>query len=470
MKPVIVLVGRPNVGKSTLFNRLMRTRDALVVDEPGITRDRQYGVGNTHNKSFIVVDTAGVAEIEGIHTVADSTINRNLTEIASAQTMQAIAEANVVLFMVDGRQGVHPFDREIAGLLRTVSAETRVVVNKAEGMDHNIVISDFHDFGLGEPVAISATHGDGVGDLIEEILEQFPDASEDNAENDEEAPCIAVIGRPNVGKSTLVNAIVGEQRVVVYDQPGTTRDSIRVPFERKDRSYLLIDTAGVRRRKKISETIEKFSIIKTLQAIEESNVVLLVLDASEGITDQDVTLAGHVLEAGRAIVLVINKWDLADKEQRELVQKEIDRKLFFLVFASQHFISAKKGKGINGLFRSIDEAFEAAFVQLGTSQLNRALANAVEKTPPPVAKGRRIRLKFAHQGGKNPPTIVIHGNQVRSVPKHYQRYLVNTFRKVFCLQGTPLRLSFSQGDNPYAGRARVSKSGTRRKSKNHRRK
>ncbi|MDH5649657.1 MAG: ribosome biogenesis GTPase Der [Gammaproteobacteria bacterium] len=452
MKPVIALVGRPNVGKSTLFNRLTHARDALVVDEPGITRDRQYGIGRTWKRSFIVVDTAGVSELDKINTISQ-TKTPSLTGIASKQTLQAIQEAHAILFMVDGRQGIHPYDQELAKLLRTVPQKVHVVVNKSEGLDPSVVGADFFQLGLGDPLSISAAHGDGVNSLIDFVLEEFPEDNEAE-EAEEDGPRISVVGRPNVGKSTLVNAIVGEERVVVFDQPGTTRDSIEVPFQRSGKKYVLIDTAGVRRRKNVSEAIEKYSIIKTLQAIDESNVVLLVLDAGEGITDQDVTLAGHVLEAGRAIVVIVNKWDKTDPESKAQIKRDIERKMPFLHFARLHFISALKGTGIGGIYKSLDEAFAAAFVKLGTSVLNRTLRDAVEKTPPPMVQGRRIKLKFAHQGGKNPPTIIVHGNQVDQVPQSYQRYLMNVFRKVFHLQGTPLRVSFSQGKNPFEGTRR----------------
>lgn len=464
MKPVIALVGRPNVGKSTLFNRMTRARNALVADEPGLTRDRQYGFGSIHSKSFIVVDTAGIAEINDI-SKDDTGSAGELSDIAAAQTLQAVDDANIVLFIVDGRHGKHPYDKEIVNKLRSTEARVWLIANKAEGQDADIVSADFYDFGLGEAICISAAHGDNVNALIEEVLSDYPQDPPQQDGATERIPRIAVVGRPNVGKSTLVNTLVGEQRVVVYDEPGTTRDSIEVPFDHGSRNYVLIDTAGVRRRKNVSEKVEKFSIIKTLLAIDESNIVLLVLDASQSIADQDMSLAGVILEAGRAIVVVINKWDKADKEQRQHIYSEIDRKLPFLSFADQHNISALTGSGVKRLYKSINDAFASAFIELTTSKLNRTLEAAVEKTPPPMSKGRRIKLKFAHQGGKNPPTIIIHGNQVSSVPQNYQRYLINSFRKVFDLKGTPLRIQFSQGDNPYKDRGKRSTKKTRTTSR-----
>ena len=444
MKPVIVLVGRPNVGKSTLFNALTRSRDALVADEPGLTRDRQYGNGVVGDRPYLVVDTGGIAgETDALKT------------IMSAQTHQAMEEADAIIFLVDGRAGSNATDRSIADTLRRLGKPVVLAVNKTEGMDPAVVTAEFHVFGLGSPAAISAAHGGGLTELMLRVLTDLPRVVEDPDDQESTTPRIAVAGRPNVGKSTLVNAMLGEERVVVFDMPGTTRDSIRIPLERKDKHYILIDTAGVRKRGRVSDTLEKFSVIKTLQAIEEANVVVLVLDAHQEISEQDVSLAGYILEQGRSLVLAVNKWDGLDEARREWIKREVERKLPFLAFAGVHFISALNGAGVGGLFPAIDRAFRSARMVLATPLLNKVLQLAVQSTPPPIHHGRRIRLKFAHQGGKNPPRVVIHGTQVNAVPDSYKRYLSNSFRKAFKMEGTPVVIEFVQGENPYEGRKKV---------------
>jgi GTP-binding protein len=444
MLPTLVLVGRPNVGKSTLFNRLTRSRDALVADIPGLTRDRHYGRGRVGARPFLVVDTGGLEP---------GTRSGIFAEMAK-QTLQAVAEADGVLFLVDGREGLTAEDREIAANLRRSGRPLWLVVNKSEGRSREAVAAEFHELGLGEPLAISAAHGDGISDLIEIALAAFPaqEAPAPAAEPALERPKIAVVGRPNVGKSTLVNAVLGEQRMIAFDQPGTTRDSIYVEFERAGRAYTLIDTAGLRRRGKVEETAEKFSVVKTLQAIEDANVVVLVLDALQEMADQDAHIAGFILEAGKALVVAVNKWDAADEARREEVKREIARRLGFLSFARFHYVSALGGRGVRQLLESVDAAYAAAMAKLPTPRLTRTLLDAVSRQPPPRAGMFRPKLRYAHQGGSNPPTIVIHGNQLDRLPDSYRRYLERVFAEAFRLRGTPLRLQLRTGENPYARR------------------
>ncbi|MBI5782874.1 MAG: ribosome biogenesis GTPase Der [Gammaproteobacteria bacterium] len=445
MKPVVVLVGRPNVGKSTLFNRLTRSRAALVADAPGLTRDRQYGDGRVGDRPYFVVDTGGV-----VSSLASAKDRGDVKSGVTAQVRTALTEADAVILIVDAREGVHPADRELVADLRRQGKPVWIAVNKAEGRDPATAVAEFYALGFGEPVAVSAAHGEGVEDLIQRVLEKLPVAVE--SESDENVPRIAVIGKPNVGKSTLVNALLGEQRVVVCDEPGTTRDSIRVPLERDGRRYALIDTAGVRRRARIDDPLEKFSVLKTLQAIDEANVAILVIDAQAGVAEQDASLAGYALEAGRALVVAVNKWDVVKESDRTWAKREIERKLPFLDFARVHFISAHTGTGVGGLFRSVDEAYASAHRIMTTPKLNRVLQAAVTATPPPLVHGRRARPKYAHQGGKNPPRVVIHGNQVASLSKPYRRYLANAFRKAFHLIGTPVLIECRQEENPYQGK------------------
>ena len=446
-KPVVALVGRPNVGKSTLFNRLTRSRAALVADYSGLTRDRHYGEGRVGDTPFIVIDTGGFEPVakDGI-----------LLEMAR-QTRQAIAEADVVVFLVDARAGINAHDHEIAQLLRK-SGQQRVLlaVNKAEGMGATAgaAISEFHELGLGQPYPISAAHGDGIVDLIEMALQDLvePPAEEEAEEEGEHDHRIklAIVGRPNVGKSTLINTLMGEERVIAFDMPGTTRDAIEIDFERDGRRYTLIDTAGLRKRGKVFEAVEKFSVIKTLQAIEASNVVLLMLDAQTEISEQDAHIAGFVLETGRAVVVAINKWDGLDGEAKERIEREFQRKLRFLSFARMHTISALRGQGVKPLLKSINAAHAAAFAKLSTPKLTRELQAAVEQQPPPRKGIFRPKMRYAHQGGQNPPLVVIHGNALDAIPDSYRRYLETRFRNAFDLAGTPLRIEFKSSHNPYA--------------------
>jgi len=440
--PVIAIIGRPNVGKSTLFNRLTRSRDALVADYPGLTRDRKYGFGKLGPIPYLVIDTGGVAGGEV-----------GIEEAMVEQTVRALQEADAAIIMVDGRSGLTAADEHVADLARRYAKKTWLAVNKAEGLDAAIAGGEFHGLGIGEPIAVSATHGDRISALIEEVLSDFePEESDDEADEDVEELRIAVIGRPNVGKSTLANRLLGEDRLVVYDQPGTTRDSVAVPFERNDRKYLLIDTAGIRRRSRVREAIEKFSIVKALQAIEQAQVVIAVLDAQEGVTEQDVSLLGLVLERGRALVVVTNKWDGLSADQRKQVRDDLDRRLPFLDFAERITISALHGTAVGDLLPAVERAYKAATRDLSTTELTRELESAVMAHSPPLVRGRRIRLRYAHQGGRNPPVIVIHGNQTDRLPEAYRRYLINRFRKAFKLKGTPVRLSFKTSDNPYKGK------------------
>ena len=445
MLPTLVLVGRPNVGKSTLFNRLTGTRDALVHDLPGMTRDRHYGRGRIGGKPYLVVDTGGLEPVarDGI-----------MAEMAR-QTLQAIDEADAIVFMVDARAGLTPQDKVIADRLRRASCPVLLAVNKAEGMNRAVVTAEFHELALGEPLAISGAHGDGIADLVAEALAPFP---QEAAQADEFGiPKIALVGRPNVGKSTLVNALVGEERVIAFDQPGTTRDSIYVEFERAGKPYILIDTAGVRRRGKVFETVEKFSVIKTLQAIEDANVVVLVLDARENISEQDAHLAGFVLETGRALVVAVNKWDGLSAEQRDDIKRDIGRKLAFLDFARFNYISALKSKGLDTLLKDVEAAHAAAFIKMTTPKLTRVLEMAVEQHAPPKSGLFRPKPRYAHQGGKNPPVIILHGNALEGLRDDYKRYLESSFRKAFKLQGTPLRIQVKEdsGRNPFEGKARA---------------
>jgi len=442
MKPVIALVGRPNVGKSTLFNRLTRSRDALVADIPGLTRDRHYGEGRVGERPFLVIDTGGfepVAKVGIMHEMAK-------------QTKQAVAEADVVIFLVDGRQGLTPHDKTITDFLRKSGRSVMLVVNKSEGMKYTSVTDDFYELGLGDPYVISAAHGDGVADLVEEALDkalsQKPEL--DEAEEKIFGTKIAIVGRPNVGKSTLVNTLLGEERVIAFDMPGTTRDSIEIPFERNDRHYTLIDTAGIRRRGKVFEAIEKFSVVKTLQSISEANVVVLLLDAQQDISEQDAHIAGFVLESGRALVVGVNKWDGLTSDRRDEIKMDIDRKLSFLSFAKFHYISALKSTGVTLLMKSVDAAYAAAMAKLPTPQLTRALQEAVDHQQPRRKGSIRPKLRYAHQGGQNPPIIVIHGNALDAIDANYKRFLEKHFRDTFALVGTPLRIELRSGKNPFS--------------------
>jgi GTP-binding protein len=443
MIPVIALVGRPNVGKSTLFNRLTRTRDALVADVPGLTRDRKYGDGRVGDWPFIVIDTGGLSG------AAD-----DLDGLMAQQAWQAIGEADLVFFLVDGRTGLIASDEMVATALRRAGKSTVLVVNKTDGVDIDTAMAEFYALGLGDPVPIAAAHGRGITALMNRAMEKMPlgPASETGVETDSGRIRVAVAGRPNVGKSTLINRMLGEERVLAFDQPGTTRDSIFIPFTRDGVEYTLIDTAGVRRRARVHETIEKFSVIKTLQAIDAANVVILVLDAHQGVGDQDASLAGYIAEKGRALVVAVNKWDGLQSHQRSDLVAQLERKLPFLDFATTCFISARHGTGVGDLFPEINSAYAAATRELSTPELNSILEQAVEAHQPPLVRGRRIKLRYAHQGGRNPPLIVIHGNQTESLPDSYRRYLVNVFREALRLSGTPVRLEFKTGSNPYKGR------------------
>ena len=444
MKPVIALVGRPNVGKSTLFNRMTKSRDAIVADFAGLTRDRHYGNGRQGRREFIVIDTGGFEPDAGTGSI--------FREMAR-QTQQAVAEADVVIFVVDAREGLSAQDHDIANYLRRLGKSTILAANKAEGMKEGQQLTDFYELGLGEVHAVSAAHGQGIRGLVDLALDSIgipePDEDEDGGEENKTIK-LAVAGRPNVGKSTLINTWLGEERLVAFDLPGTTRDAISVPFERDGQTYELIDTAGLRRKGKVFEAIEKFSVVKTLQAIESANVVLLLLDATQGVTDQDAHIAGYILESGRAVVIAINKWDAVDDYQRELVLRSVETRLGFLKFAALHYISAIKRQGIAPLWKSIGQAYAAANCKMPTPALTRALHEAVQFQAPKRSGMYRPKLRYAHQGGMNPPVVVVHGNSLEHVTDAYKRYLEGRLRKIFNLTGTPLRIEMKTSHNPYA--------------------
>jgi GTP-binding protein len=439
MRPVIALVGRSNVGKSTLFNRLTRSRSAIVANLPGLTRDRQYGEGNIDGKPFIAIDTGGI-----------NTIDEGIDQEMASQSLQAIDEATVCLFLVDARDGLTPDDAMILDYLRRQNKHNYLVVNKVDGMNEDEAVAEFYMLGIANVFPITATQGRGVKAMLATVLNEFGDYREDVcSEKTREGIKIAIAGLPNVGKSTLVNRMLGEERVVVYDQPGTTRDSVYIPFERQGKKYTLIDTAGIRRRGKTKGMVEKFSVVKSLQAIVDSNLVVLMVDAQKGIVEQDLHLLGYIIEAGRAMVIVVNKWDDMDRERKDRIKSEIHRRFTFVDFARIHFISALNGTGVGGLYRSIHAAYNSARKKLTTNRLTQVLQDAVADHAPPMVNGRRIKLRYAHAGGKNPPTIVIHGKQSEKLPNHYGRYLEKTFRKNLKLVGTPVRIELRNDDNPY---------------------
>jgi len=443
MLPVIALVGRPNVGKSTLFNRMTLSRDALVADLPGLTRDRKYGDGKTGDRPFIVIDTGGLTGEE-----------TDLEGLMEQQSWQAVTEADLVMLLVDVRAGLSALDETIAVALRRTGKRVILVANKIDGVDEDTALVDFHRLGLGTPVPVSAAHGRGMAQLMELAMVHLPEAPEpaETVAVDGERIHVAVAGRPNVGKSTLINRMLGEERVLVFDMPGTTRDSIFIPFERDAVLYTLIDTAGVRRRARVTDSVEKFSVIKTLQAVDAAHVVILVLDARQEISEQDASLAGYIAEKGRALVVAVNKWDGLDPHHRERIREQLLRRLPFLDFATRVFISARHGTGVGELLPLVQQAYAAAMRELPTPELTRVLERAVQEHQPPLVHGRRIKLRYAHQGGRNPPVIVIHGNQTEQVPRAYQRYLMNTFRAAMQLTGTPVRIEFRTGANPFQGR------------------
>ncbi len=439
--PVLALVGRPNVGKSTLFNRLTRTRDALVADQPGLTRDRKFGEGKIGPCIYIVIDTGGLSDDKN-----------GIDNEMAVQSWQAVEEADEILFIVDARDGLLNGDENIAKRLRQTGKPVHLVVNKIDGLNPDVATGDFYRLGMNAMHVISSSQGRGVKSMMDEILAGHAKLDVSEQEQAETGIKLAIIGRPNVGKSTLVNRMLGEERVVTFDLPGTTRDSIYLPLQRDEQLYTLIDTAGVRRRGRINEAVEKFSVIKALQAIEYSNVVIMLLDAQEGVTEQDASLLGFVIETGRALVLAVNKWDGLESDQRDKVKRELDLKLAFINFAKIHFISALHGSGVGNLFDSVQKAYRSAMTDIATPRLTRLLTDLVNANPPPLSKGRRVKLRYAHQGGKNPPVIVIHGNQTNAVPDNYKRYLINAFRKHLKLHGTPLRVEFRTGDNPFKDR------------------
>ena len=444
MKPVLALVGRPNVGKSTLFNRLTKSRDAIVADFAGLTRDRHYGNARFDKHEFIVIDTGG------FEPTADNGIYKEMAR----QTQQAVAEADVVVFVVDARGGISAQDHDIANYLRRLGKPTILVANKAEGMTEGAQLVEFYELGLGAVLPVSASHGQGIRDMMASALAplNLSDPDEEDADVDNGTIKLAVAGRPNVGKSTLINTWLGEERLVAFDMPGTTRDAISVPFERNGQMFELIDTAGLRRKGKVFEAIEKFSVVKTLQAIESANVVLLLLDGTQGVTDQDAHIAGYILESGRAVVLAVNKWDAVDSYQRELLMRSIETRLPFLKFAAMHFISAKKRQGLGPLWGAIAQAHRAAMCKMPTPLLTRLLLEAVQFQSPQRGGMYRPKLRYAHQGGMNPPIIVIHGNSLEHVTETYKRFLEGRFRKAFNLEGTPLRIEMKTSSNPYAGK------------------
>lgn len=446
MVPVVAIVGRPNVGKSTLFNALTQSRDALVVDLPGTTRDRQYGAGRIGEKPYIVIDTGGVG---GTDQIVDDDVTK--------QSWQAISEADIVLFLVDGQSGVTGSDQSFARQLHKVTKPIHLVVNKIDGLDVQLALSDFFSLGFGDPIPIAANQKRGLTKLTEQILADFELNPDTDMVDPERYPGIrvAIVGQPNVGKSTLVNRVLGEERVIVSQLSGTTRDSIFIPFEREGQQYTLIDTAGIRRKAKIDNTVEKFSVVKTLQAIEASNVVVLMVDATRGVSDQDLSLLDFIIEAGRALVIVINKWDGLSTEQREDVKKSLGLRLHFADFAIQHFISALHGSGVGNIFTSIKRAYKSAMMEMPTPELTSLLEEIVAAHQPPLVHGRRIKLRYAHTGGHNPPRIIIHGNQTANVPDSYKRYMIKEFIARLKLQGTPVVIQFKTGENPYAGKRNV---------------
>lgn len=443
MTPTLAIVGRPNVGKSTLFNCFTKTRDALVADIPGLTRDRQYGAGRLGDRPYIVVDTGGLLGEEEV-----------ISGLMAEQANQAMQEADAILFLVDARAGVTPLDATLANRLRQLQKPVYLVANKVDGINSEVAKSDFYSLGLGEPYTIAASHGRGVMSLITHVLEHFPQSEEAIAEQTQ-GTRVAIVGRPNVGKSTLVNRMLGDERVVVFDLPGTTRDSIFIPLERHGTHYTIIDTAGVRRRSRVDAGVEKFSVIKTLQAIEAANVVILVVDGREGIVDQDLSLLGFIIETGKALVFAVNKWDGMDSEAKLAVKRQLERRLVFVNFARVHFISALHGSGVGDLFGSVNEAYESATRKLATPKITRILEMAVSEHQPPLVQGHRIKLRYAHAGGQNPPCIVVHGNQTESLPASYKRYLEHYFRDKLKLIGTPIRFEFKSSENPYKGKRNI---------------